>query len=107
MLINENLGNNAYRKIAKILTKACDLGMDLSGYGEANENTSSGHVYLYLEDYNFTLFLSLGADDVQALWYSTIDGTEVEIPIGKMTLSDLEDWAAGLDKQADEADCAK
>jgi len=101
MLINENLGNNAYRKIAKILTKACDLGMDLSGYGEASENTSSGHVYLHLEDYNFTLFLSLGADDVQALWYSTVDGTEVEIPVGKMTLNDLEAWASDLDVKAE------
>jgi hypothetical protein len=101
MQIKEKLCNNAYRKIALLLTKAVDLGMDLSCDGEANENTSSGHVYLYLEDYNFTLFISLGADDIQALWYSTVDGTEVEIPVGEMTLSDLEDWAADLDNKAE------
>lgn len=101
MNINENLCNNAYRKIAKILTKACDIGMDLSGDGYADENVSSGHVYLAMTDYNFTLFISLGSDDVQALWYSTEDGTEVEITVGDMSLSDLETWASELDKQAE------
>ena len=107
MQINENLGNNAYRKIAKILTKASDLGMDLSGYGEASENKNSGHVYLYLEDYNFTLFISLGSDEVQALWFSFVDGEEIEIEVGEMSLHDLESWASDLDVKADEADHAK
>jgi hypothetical protein len=104
MQINENLGNNAYRKIAKLLTKAVDIGMDLSGYGEANENKNSGHVYLYLEDYNFTLFISLGSDEVQALWFSSVDGEEIEIEVGDMSLADLESWASDLDVKADEAD---
>jgi hypothetical protein len=103
MQINENLGNNAYRKIAKILTKASDLGMDLSGYGEASENTSSGHVYLWLEDYPFTLFISLGADEVQALWVSPDNGEETEFPVGSMSLSDLEKFTWFLDKQAEKA----
>ena len=104
MQINENLCNNAYRKIAKLLTKASDLGMDLSGYGEANENKTSGHVYLFLEDYNFTLFISLGSDEIQALWYSSVDGEEIEIEVGEMSLNDLENWASNLDVKADEAD---
>jgi hypothetical protein len=107
MEINENLCNNAYRKIAKILTKASDLGMDLSGYGHADENTNSGHVYLYLEDYNFTLFISLGSDEVQALWFSSVDGEEIEIEVGEMSLDDLESWASDLDVKADEVDYAK
>lgn len=100
MQINENLCNNAYRKIAKILTKASDLGMDLSGYGEADENKSSGHVYLWLEDYPFTLFISLGSDEVQAVWSSPIDGEEIEIPVGDQSLEDLESWAYKLENQA-------
>jgi hypothetical protein len=55
-----------------------------------------------MTDYNFTLFISLGSDDVQALWYSTLDGEEIEITVGDMSLSDLETWAAELDKQAEE-----
>jgi hypothetical protein len=103
MQINENLCNNAYRKIAKILTKASDLGMDLSGYGEASENNSSGHVYLWLEDYPFTLFISLGSDEIQALWTSPNDGEEVQIPVCDQTLAELEQWTWNLDKQAEEA----
>ena len=96
MQINENLCNNAYRKIAKILTKASDLGMDLSGYGHADENTTSGHVYLYLEDYPFTLFISLGSDEVQALWSDPENGEETEIEVGSMSLNDLIEWDASL-----------
>jgi hypothetical protein len=107
MQINENLGNNAYRKIAKILTKASDLGMDLSGDGYADENKSSGHVYLAMMDYNFTLFISLGSDEVQALWFSSVDGEEVEIEVGEMSLDDLDLWSIDLDIKADEVDYAK
>jgi hypothetical protein len=103
MQINETLGNHAYRKIAKLLTKASDLGMDLSGYGEASENTSSGHVYLWLEDYPFTLFISLGADEVQALWSNPANGAETEIEVGQMSLFDLEHWAQTLAHAAEEA----
>jgi lysophospholipid acyltransferase (LPLAT)-like uncharacterized protein len=102
MHINENLCNNAYRKIAKILTKASDLGMDLSGDGYAEENLSSGHVYLAMTDYNFTLFISLGSDEIHALWFSSYDGEEIEIPVGDMTLSDLEIWATDLDIKTEE-----
>jgi hypothetical protein len=102
MQINENLCNNAYHKIAKLLTKAVDLGMDLSGDGYADENKSSGHVYLAMLDYNFTLFISLGSDEVQALWFSSVDGEEIEIEVGEMSLSDLETWASDLDVKADE-----
>lgn len=101
MNINENLCNNAYCKIAKLLTKASDLGMDLSSDGVASENNSSGHVYLSMIDCNFTLFISLGSDDIQALWYSSYDGEEIEITVGDMSLSDLETWASELDKQAE------
>ena len=102
MNINENLSNNAYRKIAKLLTKACDLGMDLSGDGVASENSSSGHVYLSMTDYNFTLFIPLCSDEIFALWFSTYDGSEEDIAIEAMPLFDIESWASELDKQAEE-----
>jgi hypothetical protein len=102
MQISESLCNNAYRKIAKILTKASDLGMDLSGDGYADENASSGHVYLAMTDYNFTLFISLGSDEIQALWFSSVNGDEIEIPVGDLSLDDLEVWASDLDNRAEE-----
>ena len=57
MEIKQNLCANALRKVALLITKASDLGMDISGYGEAAENQHSGNVYLWLEDYPFTLFI--------------------------------------------------
>jgi hypothetical protein len=102
MEINENLCNNAYRKIALLLTKAVDLGMDLSGDGIASENSISGHVYLAMTDYNFTLYISLGSDEIQALWFSSVNGDEIEIPVGDLSLDDLEVWASDLDNREEQ-----
>lgn len=103
MEIKGNLGNNATRKIGLLITKASELGMDVSGYGEASENPTSGYVYLWLEDYPFTLFMRpCGDDTIEAGWTNWNDGEEVEIDVDNMTLSELEQWAGELGKAADE-----
>ena len=100
MEIKANLCSNAVRKIGLLITKASDLGMDLSGYGFADENTSSGNVYLWLEDYPFTLYIDLGSDDIKALWTNYDNGDEVETDIGSMSLFDLQAWADDLHNEA-------
>ena len=96
MEIKSNLSSNPMRKIGLLITKASDLGMDVGGYGHADENQNSGYVYLWLEDYPFTLFIDLGSDDIQALWSNPNDGEEIEISVGNMSLYDLENWAHEL-----------
>lgn len=96
MEIKSNLSSNPMRKIGLLITKASDLGMDVSGYGFADENPNSGYVYLWLEDYSFTLFIDLGSDDIQAIWSNPYDGQEVEITVGNMSLFDLEEWVDSL-----------
>lgn len=96
MEIKSNLSSNPMRKIGLLITKASELGMDVSGYGFADENQTSGYVYLWLEDYSFTLFIDLGSDDIQALWTNSNDGEEIEISVGNMSLFDLENWAHEL-----------
>ena len=96
MEISQELCNNAYRKVALLVTKASDLGMDLSCYGVADENTSSGNVYLWLEDYPFTLYIGLGSDTIYALWTNPNDGEEIEIEVGSISLDDLTQWANEL-----------
>ena len=96
MEITANLCSNATRKIGLLITKASDLGMDIGGYGEASENTSSGNVYLWLEDYSFTLYIGLGSDTIYASWSNPIDGEEEEVEVGSMSLDDLWTWANGL-----------
>ena len=101
MEISQNLCSNALRKVALLITKASDLGMDISGYGEAGENQNSGNVYLWLEDYPFTLYIGLGSDTIYANWSSPIDGSEEDIDIEAMPLFDLEAWANDLNNLAE------
>ena len=102
MEINTKLCNNAVRKIALLITKANDLDMDISGYGMANENQYSGHVYLWLEDYPFTLFIDLGSDTVKAMWTNPEDGNEVDFELtSETTLCDLYDWVSELESESE------
>lgn len=103
MEIKSNLCANATRKIGLLITKASDLGMDISGYGFADENQHSGCVYLWLEDYSFTLYIGLGSDTIYALWTNPNDGEEIETETEGKTLDDLETWAADLYNKAEEA----
>jgi hypothetical protein len=103
MEIKSNLCNNATRKIGLLITAASNLGMDISGYGFADENQSSGNVYLWLEDYPFTLYIGLGSDDIYASWSNPENGDEEEIDVSGKSLAELEAWAMDLYKQVEEA----
>lgn len=102
MEIKSNLCSNATRKVGLLIVKASELGMDLSGYGFADENCNSGNVYLWLEDYPFTLYIGLGSDTIYALWTNPNDGEEIETETEGKTLSELEDWAAQLYSESEE-----
>lgn len=102
MEIKSNLCSNATRKIGLLITKASELGMDISGYGMADENQNSGYVYLWLEDYPFTLYIGLGSDSIYALWSNPNDGEEEEMEVADYELRELEQWAYKLYAQADE-----
>lgn len=93
MNITQNLCGNALRKVALLITKASDLGMDVSGYGEAAENCNSGNVYLWLEDYAITLYIGLGADTIYACCNNSETGEEYETPAEGKTLNQLLEWA--------------
>lgn len=100
---NKNLGNKQLRKIALLMTKASDLGMDLSGYGFADENQNSGYTYLWLEDYPFTLFMSSNSEEVWACWSNPEDGEEtVTNVLDEMSLDNLYDWVSELEQQTEE-----
>ena len=87
---------------------AVDLGMDLTGYGEVSVNPNSGYTYLWLEDYQFTLYMPVNCElkktQVYALWSNPENGEEIEMPLkNKTTLSMLESWCQNLDNRY----CAK
>jgi len=99
MEIKSNLCSNATRKIALLIIKASELGMDISGYGVADENNMSGNVYLWMEDYPFTLFITLGSDTIYAMWSDPENGEEHDIDVDKMGLSEIENWCDELTYQ--------
>jgi hypothetical protein len=102
MEINQNLCGNAKRKVGILIKKACELDMNIMGYGEAGENPHSGNVYLWLEDYPFCLFIDLGSDDIQACWNSAMTDKEETIEVQEMTLEELEAWAYKLENEDQE-----
>ena len=98
MEMTSNLCSNATRKVGLLITKASELGMDLSCYGVADENTSSGNVYLWLEDYPFTLYIGLGSDSIYAVWTNSDNGDESIIEVEPtMGLDYLYQWCDGLE----------
>jgi hypothetical protein len=94
MELSTKMCGNELRKTALLITEASRLGMDLSGYGNLDVNRSNGNVYLWLEDYPFSLFIDLGSDDVQVCWSSCESDWEEFNTSADKTLYDLEQWAS-------------
>lgn len=69
-------------KAMYILVQAKELGMDMAGYGELDVNPNSGYTYLWLEDYDFSLFMPINCDlkrkDVYMLYTDFETGEETE-----------------------------
>jgi len=101
-ITTDNMCSNEVRKAGLLLTRAAELGMDVTGYGELAVNPNTGNVYLWLEDYAFTLYIGLGSDSIIALWTSSEDGTEEEYPLEACTsLYTLNDWSEFCQREDD------
>lgn len=85
------------KNAGRLLILAADLSMNVSGYGELGYNNVFGNTYLWLEDYQFTLFISDYDSTIKVLYTCFIDGTETEFYIDENTnLETLETWAENL-----------
>jgi len=84
-----------------LIQTAEQLGMDIDGYGELGVNPNSGYTYIWLEDYNFSLYMPINCDlirqDVYALYSSPETGIEYEIELHYASLEDLEQWATFIE----------
>ena len=96
------------KKAIFILGVAEDLGMNTSDYGDIAVNDTSGYTYLWIDNYNFTLYMpidcELKKEDIYAQWTNLENGEEEEISIKDMTLKDVEDWAEEQKKSIKEED---
>jgi hypothetical protein len=101
-ITSDTMCANEIRKAALLITKAADIGMDVSGYGEAAANPYSGNVYLWLEDYPFALYIGpSGGDTIYACWSNPYNDDEETICAHDLTLHDLETWAEELTERAE------
>lgn len=88
------------RNAGRLLVKASDLNMDVTGYGQLAYNNCSGNTYLWLEDYQFTLFISDFDNAIKALYTCPYDGEETERNVGN-SLEKLEKWCERLQRKSD------
>jgi len=76
-ITSDTMCANEIRKAALLITKAAEIGMDISGYGHSAANPYSGNTYLWLEDYPFTLYIGpSGGDTIFAVWSNPDNGEE-------------------------------
>lgn len=102
---NKNMGEWELQKASFLLLEASKLGMKITGYGQCDVNPNSGNTYLWLEDYNFCLFMPINCElvktDIYCVYSCPIDGKEEEIALDEdTTLANLELWAARQDKKS-------
>ena len=98
----DKMGSWERQKAVYLIGICEDLGYNLNGYGEVNVNENSGYVYVWCEDYNFSLYMPITCEliknDVYALWTNSYNGNEEEISIKDMDLNDIEKWAEEHEK---------
>lgn len=86
-------------KSSKLIIYAARLELDPSGYGELAKNPNTGNVYLWLEDYPFTLFIDFNLD-LQACWSNPETGEEHFKTVNtRTTLNSLKKWIKSLEEK--------
>jgi hypothetical protein len=84
-------------KAMYILVQAKELGMDLSSHGELSVNEYSGNTYLWLEDYEFAIYMPINCDlkreDIYVLYTDMETGQEHDESLKHFdTLKHIEEW---------------
>lgn len=90
------------QKAMYLIQIAEQLGMEIDSYGELGVNPNSGNTYLWLEDYQFCLYMPINCEltksDIWVNYSSPENGEEFEIQLSKKSLSELEGWASYVDE---------
>jgi hypothetical protein len=100
------MGSWERRKAMFLLETAESLGMNTNSYGKLGVNQNSRYTYLWLEDYNFTLYVPINCDltrsDVWILHTNIYDGEETKTTLDNMTLKDIYSWVDSIEKEEEE-----
>lgn len=100
--LNEMVGWER-QKALFIASIAERLGMDTSGYGEMSVNPNSGNVYLWLENYPFTLAMPIHCDlkrsDIDVWVWNSENGDEESFTLGNMNLDEIYEEVERIQKE--------
>jgi len=100
---NSKMCSNEVAKVALLISEASRLERDISGYGMCDVNPTSGNVYLWLEDYQTTLFIGPCDSEIQYHWSCGSCGEEYNYPEINPSEQELEEWVDGL--SCEDCDC--
>lgn len=92
------------KKAVFLMGIAEDLGININDYGEIAVNKNSGYVYLWSENYNFSLYMPINCElvkkDIYALWSCSECGEEEETNLKEEdSLKDIEDRINDIEKE--------
>lgn len=102
MKISEKLQGWELEKALYLIKVANQINMQLSEYTIVDVNNNTGYVYLWDENYNFSLYMpiiycDLIKDDVYALYTDFDNGDEHEIDLSSITdVEQIENWIDDL-----------
>lgn len=101
MKISEKLQGWELEKALYLIKVANQINMQLSEYTIVDVNNTSGYVYLWEENYNFSLFMPINCElqksDVYALYTDSMNGEEFDISLIDVTdVTEIELWADDL-----------
>jgi hypothetical protein len=109
MNIQSNMCNWEMQKAGFLMTTGGKLGMDISGYGEIGVNQNSGNTFMWLEDYDFCLYMPINCElqesDIWVIWTNPEDGEEVEKTLDEFSgLDEIEQWTQELREELEESE---
>jgi hypothetical protein len=90
-------------KASYLILTAKELGMDLQSYGEVAVNEYSGYTYIWLEDYEFSLYMPINCElkrqDVFVLYTDMQTGEEHDESLAQFdVLNDIIEWIEEIKK---------
>lgn len=101
MKISEKLQGWELEKALYLIKVANQINMEFSEHTVVDVNNTSGYVYLWEENYNFSLFMPINCElqksDVYALYTDPMNGEEFDISILDVTdATEIQLWADDL-----------
>lgn len=101
MKISEKLQGWELDKALYLIKVANQINMDLSEYTIVDVNNTSGYVYLFDDNYNFSLYMPINCDlikdDIYALYTDFDNGDEHEIDLSSINdVEQIENWIDDL-----------